>query len=941
MVKLTAMAVEGTSGGSRQELSITILGPVSAWRGGVELALPAGRPSVVLAVLALRPGSVVGLDVLEEYLWPDQPPERPRSTIQTHVARLRHVVGRDTIRAVAGGYVLDVAPDAVDLGAFRALVSAAAATAEPRNELDLLNRALSLWRGAPLSGLTPDHVERERATAIVEELLNATERANELRLQLGHLDGLQRSLRALVAAHPWRERTWAQLMLTLYRQGRRSEALAAFHDVGHVLRDELGIDPGSELVTLHRRILENDSTLLEPETSPARPYTRPAQLPPPVPDFIGREQQVEHLVDVLTGPAAATRVVLISGPGGSGKSTLAIHVAHRVREHYPDGQLVAELRGPHGRTEHGDVLGRLLRSLGVAAAEVPADVAERASLFRTLCDGQRLLLILDDAHIADDLPRLIPGGEMCGVIVTSRPPLTNVPAAARVDLGFFGEADSGRLLTSIVGAERTSSDPESAAAISAACEGSPLALRIAGGRIAARPTWPLAHFAQRLTAGNRLDELAMGGLGVRAMLEASHDDLEPQTAQRLRLLAAAPIPAIDVEFAAVAWDVDDDDAQASLEALADVRLIEPTGPGHYTWHDLVNDYLNDDGDPADQAAVAAATRRLMRYYLRSLDNAKYVFRPGGTNRDTSSWYPHDVAGRTFESQVAVHTWLHPRHHLIAGLARRVLTTPGTPDSADAAQAAALMLLLGSVAYECCDDREHLENTARAVLAAEEQLSDRFFVSAAWHSVSLALSEEMRIDESLEAAARALAIRREIGDRFGEVTLLNNMAMLHQHAGRHHEAAELLERCVTTEDPLPPEVRACCLRNLGEVQLSLGRLDDARRSLQAAVATCPPEPVSRDAFYQAAAEASLYLQCGDHDAAFASCTEAAAVAEKLGASSLQAVAWVQHGRIHAAVGATADAVRLWRDAMAVPAGLDDATAAEVRRLIAEATGCGAS
>ncbi|TDE07942.1 AfsR/SARP family transcriptional regulator [Jiangella asiatica] len=877
----------------RAQIDVALLGPVEVHREGVTLQVPAGRPTVILAALAVRPGTVVPVDTLAGYLWPEDEPVHPRAAIQTHVARLRAALGDGVVQAAGDGYRLDLPPDAVDVARFRRLVSAAR-DAGPSGELELLRSALSLWRGKPLTGLVPDDFERAAAPLLIEELLAATERLFELRLHLDQIDDdAVPELRRLVAAHPWRERLWAQLMLTLYRQGRQGDAVAAYHDLVTVLGDELGIDPGPELAEVHRRILASDPTLLAVRQQPQQAAARaPFQLPRTTARFVGREAEIAVLTSTLAQSESWARLALISGPGGSGKTTLALHVGHALREAHPDGQLFAELRGSSDPADPADVLAEFLRALGTDEADIPVLADERAALFRSACANRKLLVVLDDARDAAQVTPLLPGSGGCSALVTSRPQLSMIPADVQIDLSLFAADDAYELLESMVGHDRLAAEPDATAVVIDACQGSPLALRIAGGRLVTRPSWPIDHFAERLTGG-RLDELEIGDLSVRAMLTASVQGLDPAVGYRFRLLAALPGPSVDVEAAAVAWDVSATDARARLEHLVDVRLIDSYAPDQYRWHDLVDDHLRASADPI---RVAAARQRLVRYYLRSLHELWPVLRPGADATEDAPWFPHDVVGRSFADRADVHRWLHPHSALMTSLGIAGLRADGQ-NLLD--ESAALLLALTRAGYECCRDARS-EELSRAVLDVRTSLGDTSLVGRAWHALALTLGAQGRRREALEAGTQGLAVRRGLGDRYGEIIMLHNMAVWHELDGEYQEAADLFEQCAAADDVLTPAMRRRCRRNLADVLVSLGRFDEARRNLEL-TGEGLEDGTCTEAFDQMLAVAHLELATGAAHRAVEVYERAAALAMELGSVALEATALVKAAQARRAAG----------------------------------------
>lgn len=894
------------------QLDVRLLGVVEVRRDGVPVPVPSGRPAVILAALALRPGAVVSQGTLTRLLWPVDQPEHPRAALQTHVARLRAVLGRDAVESAGEGYRLGLPPDAVDVGRFRSLFAAARAAADPAAELALLDRALVLWRGNPLAGLWPDVLARQTAPSLLDEVLTVAERAHEVRLRLhGPDDGLVRQLRELVAAHPHRERAAGQLMLALTALGRQGDALAVFNDTVRALR-ALGRRPGADLADLHGRLLATPAdrpAATAPRPAPERPAPvvttaraeasavtppeppRPAQLPARPPSFVGRATEVAALTAALRDgpdPAGRCRTVVVSGPGGTGKTTLALRVAHEVRDRYPDGQLFADLRTSGDAAALGtDALAGLLRALGVGGSDLPPCPHERAELFRRLCAGRRLLVLMDDAD-PGTVATLLPPGAGSAVIVTSRRRVPDLPADARVDLGMFSEPEARELLASVVGPDRLAAEPEATSAVLERCAGSPLAVRIAAGRLATRPAWPIAHFAGRLRDGDRLGELRAGGLAVRTMLDATYLSLQPVQAQRYRVLAAMPGATVDPETAAVLWDVDVAEARLLLARLADIRLVEPAGGDWFGWHDLVDDHVRA---VADAESARTARHRLLGHLLLSLRNARLTLRPADRVPGVPE-LPRDCpAGRSFADRSEIHAWLHPRRTLLVSLARIELARGEYP-AVD--HAAGMLVLLDAVARECCDSGDD-EETARTVFRAAAQPSDPAITAAAWTNLTLTLAAQHRLDEALEAAGTAIALRRELGDRYGELIMFENQACIHVEAGRHQDAVDVIGACVDDRELLSPQVRARCLRTRARAYAGLGRCADARADLAAANAVETPRPVSYDAHYEAAVTTAVHRAAGEREPALRSCRQAVDVAVALGSTWMQALSLLDTAR----------------------------------------------
>lgn len=842
---------------------IRLLGPFELVRDGKPVPL-ARRPALLLATLALRLGVPVSYGAITDLLWSgDELPADPRRAIQTYASRLRDVLGREAILGYGDGLRLDLDPDQVDLYRFRRLVGGDTDSAEA--ELASLTEALGLWTGVPLSNLAAEPLADAEAAALLDEVLSVAERRDELRLQIGDTDeAFVASLRRLTTQHPWRERTWCHLMLALYRTGQQGEALAAFTRLVTVLRDDLGIDPGPEATRLHQRMLARDPELLEP-ASPARPAgppvsgspapEPPAQLPAGSPAFVGRRRELSELAALLDRPADRVRVAVVSGPAGVGKTTTVVEAAHRARGLFPDGQLYAEGTRGGAAVPARDILGAFLRDLGTAGDDIPPSAADRAALFRSVCARRRLLIVVDDAHSAEQVTALLPGAGECAVLVTTRRRLSVPAANVSLDLDVITAAESHQLLATLAGADRLAAEPEAAAAIVEACAGSPLALLIVGGRLATRPAWPLAHLRDRLAGPGRLAELRLDGRSVEAALDATTSTLDPLVEARFRALGALPVDLVDVESAAALWEIDRADARDLLEDLCDVRLLDPAAPDCYSWHGLIGSYLRVRPGPADHRG----RRRALRQAIASITNARDRLRP----RDR----PHQpvvaaiaaaVDGVVFAERHDVHAWVHPRMGLLVGLAHDALTSA---DEEQAVEAAALAPNLEVVLAECCGSRSNIEELLRAVTGTPLPPAAAHFVAASWQNLAAILSDHGRFAEARPAAERAMELWQRLGDRFGEAAMLNNLAVLHDRMGDHARAVEVGRRCLAAVEGQPVALRIRCQLTAAQLLARQGDVDAARAAMAAVRELHPPEPGSFDAYELRLAETYVQLAGG--------------------------------------------------------------------------------
>jgi DNA-binding SARP family transcriptional activator len=616
-----------------------LLGPLEVSVNGSPVALGAPRQRAVLGALLLHANHVVTVDRLGQAVW-WEPPRSESSNLRSYVTGLRQHLTRAGIPAERigtrpSGYLMRVKPGELDLLVFeRFAARGSQAVREGKLEAATawLGDALRLWRGQPLEAVSQGPLLHAEAVRLEEWRLVVTERYIQARLASRQHGDLLPELRSLVAAHPLRERFWAQLMLALYRSGRQADALAAYAQVRTCLAEELGVDPGPDLQRLQAQILRSDPALEDAEadrhqaagtgsataraTAPAPTAVRPRQLPRDLRVFAGREAQLRSLRRLLAddeGPGPA--VVVIDGVAGAGKSALATRAAHLVRDRFPDGELYADLQGTAAGLEPVDpaeVLGRFLRALGIAPAWIPVDAAEAAAYYRSLLADRRILVVLDDAAGHEQVRPLLPPSSGSAALVTSRTVLAALDGASRLHLGRCSMPEALELLAGLVDGSRILAELQAATRLAQLCDRLPLALRIAAARLAARPSWPVAALVERLEVEHtRLDELRVGDLDVRAGLLASYrtlrhsqDPADQDAACAFRVLGAQSLVGVEPGAAATLLGLPAARAERALERLVDVHLLQSPRPGRYQMRDLVRLFAREQArlgqEPARQ-----------------------------------------------------------------------------------------------------------------------------------------------------------------------------------------------------------------------------------------------------------------------------------------------------------------------------------------------------
>jgi DNA-binding SARP family transcriptional activator len=583
------LVVRGLRGGvDDTDRAVRILGPLEVFNGQGYQWIGAAKRRALLAALVIHCGRTVSIDQISAELWGGSPPRGAINLIHGYVMRLRRALGDPDARLLvtrSPGYQLAVSPTEIDAGRFGLLAAdglAALRVGDPTSASAKLTEALALWRGPALADVPATPLVQAEAARLEELRLTVLEARVDADLALGRHPGLIVELQALTRDHPLRERLWSQLMLALYRSGRRADALAAYQQVHAVLRDELGIDPTPTLSRLHHQILTTDAVLDRPAaTAPVR------QLPARSVVFTGRTAELDRLCERLWEPAIST----IDGMAGVGKTSLAVHAAHRLAPRFGDGQLFLDL---HGFTEHaapispGDALNRLLRAIGVPGHELPDGVDDRAALLRGRLAGRRMLIVLDNAANEAQVRPLLPGALGCRVLITSRRRLTGLDDAYPISLDVLPEPDAVELFTRIAGQHEPTSQ---VAEIVDLCGRLPLAVRIAAARLRARPTWPLAHLAERLRdRAHRLAELDDGERSAAAAFRVSYDRLTAAPQGLFRLLGRHSAADIDVPRAAALTGAGPEQAGRLLEDLVDAHLLGQPAPGRYRFPALLADY---------------------------------------------------------------------------------------------------------------------------------------------------------------------------------------------------------------------------------------------------------------------------------------------------------------------------------------------------------------
>lgn len=933
-------------------MDFRILGPLEVWRDDQLVSLGGPRQQTCLAMLLLEANRVMTVERLVSALWDEEPPATARSQLQICISKLRRqmAVGdpaRQRIVSSPAGYMLRLNGDLLDSDDFAAQVAAARRTllaGDLAGARQGFRGALAIWRGPALAGID-SRLVRQSAVLLDERQLAVTEECLDCELRLGLYRDSAAELTALAAAHPLRERFHALLMLALYGAERQAEALGAYRRARQALVAELGIEPGAALQQLHEKMLAGVSVrelLGQADPQPAAvsavvPPTLnqsanshvPRQLVADGPDFTGRASLVKRIVTGITAAAsgaaaghAAVPVTAIIGRGGVGKTTLAVHVAHKVAGSFPDGQLFACLRINDRPADPADILERFLQALGVSGSMLPDSAGERAEIYRDKLAGRRVLVVLDDAASEEQISALLPGSALCSVIVTSRRRLTGIAVTNRFELGSLSHDSAVELLTKIVSPERIMAEPTAVNTLCNLCDYLPLALRIVGARLAARPHWSVAELVDRLAdESRRLDELHYGNMGVRASIALTYSDLSASARVLFRRLAIFDVPSFGYWVSAPLMDTTVQAGKEFMEELTEAYLIDaeahPARETRYRFHDITRLFARErlvmDESAQDRHA---ALERLLGGVLHLVGEAhrreysgSFLLLNGGSSRwplpgwlidhilkDSPDWYEQErssivtavrqaaASGMTelawelalssvalFESHSHFTDWRETHERALEACSR----------AGNQRGEAAMRYSLGSLHMF----RRRPKQAARELASASdlfEQLGDRYGVALVTRNQAYLDRISGDLDQALSRWAQALQTFQAAGDLIGEAHILHNVAQVRLDLGDDTAAAELLERarkiCVSLRNR---RVGAQVHHRLGDLHLRRGELDAAAAAFDEALAAVRASGDRIGEGYALLGLGSVHLRRNDPPAATGVLAEAESIARTLG------------------------------------------------------------
>jgi transcriptional regulator with XRE-family HTH domain/tetratricopeptide (TPR) repeat protein len=619
-----------------------------------------------------------------------------------------------------------------------------------------------------------------------------------------------------------------------------------------------------------------------PITGPVVPHVpHVLALPRDLRDFTARGPALARLLALADElDPAHPPVAVICGQPGLGKTTFAVHAAHTLAHRFPDGQFAVDLRGMDPRpTPPRDALARLLRALGVADSAVPADTDDRCGLLRSVLHDRKVLLLLDNAADEEQVRPLLAAHGPSLTLVTSRHTLAGLEAIHRTELALLRREEAVELLTRIIGPERVQRESQAARDLAELCGHLPLALRIAGQRLASRPGESIAKLVTQLTSHERrLDTLRAGSLQVRTAFALSYRQLSPAARVVFRRAALAAGPDFSPETVALLADLPLRQAARCTQDLSDAGLLQthPTAD-RYRFHDLLALFASEQVAEEDEPAQITAVRdRADRWTLRRATAAALLF--DVEHRQDATGSDPDPATAPADREEA-HAWLEAerarwlaalgraqaagRHRQVVEAAEAMhwfsdrtlhweLWVQVFQRGVDSARALgsrrdeAVQLNYLAWAYNhCLYDHTSALTTAEAALDVAWEIDDRLQIGWALNYEAEALHRLGRFEESiarLHEAADQLSHQSDAQSRLAELSTLNSLGRHLRHVGRADEALIMHQRseaiCRAGVPGKSPDLIGLYLassrQHIGNDLAALHRWDEAEAPLRFAV-----------------------------------------------------------------------------------------------------------
>jgi tetratricopeptide (TPR) repeat protein len=651
----------------------------------------------------------------------------------------------------------------------------------------------------------------------------------------------------------------------------------------------------------------------------------PNQLPPPI-RLTGRALSIASL-----DAARESGAILLTGPPGVGKTALAVNWGHTVRGDYPDGTLFADLHGhaPDGPASSREVLGRFLRALGVDPRLVPADLAELTDLYRSIMADKRMLVVLDDALTAALVTPLLPPSLESLAVVTSRLRLGALAVrGARIIHIDRLEADAAlELLSRIIGDDRAAAAPHVARELIELCERLPLAVCVAGARLAARSKWPISEMVEAMTVERgRLAALRMeDDMAVRGALDISYRGLPAEVARVYRLMSLFPGTHFDSGVAAATAAVPRAEAKRLLGLLTDANLLDDASEGQVRFHDLTRLHAREVADLHESAAARdEAVRRMLDWFLATAGSASLTVTPYRRGTDLVLDIRYEPAEPLrFASASTALGWLDRELPNVLAAAR---LAAGTRQWSVAWQLADAMW---PVFLHRGRSAERLEFDALGLRAAREG-GEALGEAKMLYRLGTALINAGRLDQAEDYIGQALGAWRRLGRRDRVAGSLRRLGYLAMARGRPEDAADWFRQALAGYRELDDARHvAVTLGNLGEALIATGHPREAITALEEGRRLLAdfPDPYSQGTVLARLGQA--HERAGNPDSAAAYLQQALQIMREAGSARGEANTLIALGDLASRAGRPDDARVRYAQAQRILVSLGSPDEAPVR------------
>jgi len=908
------------------EFEIRLSGSVEIRAAGRRSDLGSTKTRLTLAGLAWDASRTVSVDTLIHRIWDEHPPGKAREALHSHISRIRGALrmaegDAPAIVSRTNSYSLEVDPDRVDLRCYTSCVERARSLRDGGDEeavLRLLDRAEGRWQGEALAGIAGSWAEHVRSAVGETRLVAAMTRA-EILLDGGRFTDAVPVLLPLAEAHPVDEALAERLAVALYGSNRTAEATRLLQRTRQRVVRDIGLDAGRGLHRVHQGILAGTpAAALLPragageKTTPGPTRRVPDNLPRDVP-WAGRRDELRRLTAALSEGRGASDVVTVEaihGMGGVGKTGLAVHLAHRLRDRFPDGRLFLHLGGwAADRTPPtpARALGELLRLFGLATKELPRELDELVALWRSVARDRRMLVILDDATSSAQISPLLPGASPTAVIVTSRRRLPGLPGVRPVSLDVLPPEDAAALFSQRLGNGRDT-DPSDVAEIVRICGYLPLAIEIAASRLLARASWTTSDLLRQLTGGSgRLAQLRDVDRALTQVFAVSYDALNAEQQLVFRRIGLHAGVEFGPRAIAALAGFSLDKTEHILEELLAHYLVFERVPHRFAMHDLLRDYARSLVEAADTDSgddLRRAVQRLVDHYVHVADQADRLAYPFRSRTDLDIGDPAaPPCPEIFDARSAEQWLIVESANLLDAL--DWLVNHGTEHKL----AISVHVLAGFL-----DMEGHLveaEPLLRRAAAHWADAGDSLARARALLDLCAVYTHGSRYDEAISAAHEALDVARALGDRELESECIHQLSISLWQTGQYTLTRSLQKDSLSFLLQTGNLLRIARCRNLlGIIHLHLAENEDALACFTSALADFTEIGDERGRYSALNNVAEIQKKTGHPEAAEISYRQAMVVADRMGNPRDKATLQMNIASVMDTLGRTDEALALY-------------------------------